>query len=150
MNFIEISFASIFSILALGANLENLPTQSQVARVSNYTLPPITGQWALQLSKPVAKDCQEVYNFGRDQQFIGSSGDEITIGDYEYQQVSNSLPILRINTRYDNNATDCSGEKIDQSGNGLGAFVKQQGNIMWWCKDAKGKQCDMVFHRVLP
>ena len=94
--------------------------------------------------------CQERYNFGRDQQFIGSSGQEFTYGKYLYADTGDGLPALAIQTQYDNNATDCSGNRVDQTGDILVAYVKQQGEQMQWCKDSKGTRCDMTLQRVLP
>ncbi|MFW2176865.1 MULTISPECIES: hypothetical protein [unclassified Moraxella] len=150
MDFMSVSFASILSMLAMteglgGANAE----PEQVAKISTYTLPPIAGQWQLDLAEAKA-GCQERYNFGRDQLFLGSSGEELTYGKYLYSVVSEGLPALAIQTKYDNNAEDCSGKKIDQAGDILVAYVKQTGNTMQWCADGEGKKCDMTLHRVLP
>lgn len=149
MDLMSISFASILTTLAMGGSLIQDPTESQ-AKVSTYSLPNIAGQWQLVLDKPVSASCQERYNFGRDAQFLGSSGAEFTTGKYLYSQVSDGLPALAVQTQYDNNAVDCSGNQVDQMGNILLTYVKQQDNVMQWCNDADGKDCPMTLKRVLP
>ena len=67
-----------------------------------------------------------------------------------YADTGDGLPALAIQTQYDNNATDCSGNRVDQTGDILVAYVKQQGEQMQWCKDSKGTQCAMTLYRVLP
>ena len=153
MDLMNISLVGILSMLAMGGSLpDDTKTQQQVAQVSTYILPNIAGQWQLQLDKPdpMQASCQERYNFGRDQQFIGSSGQEFTYGKYLYSATGDGLPALAIQTQYDNNETDCSGNRVDQTGDILVAYVKQQGEQMQWCKDSEGKQCDMTLSRVLP
>lgn len=153
MDLMNISMVGILSMLAMGGTLpDESKSQQQVAQVSTYILPNIAGQWQLQLDKtdPMQASCQERYNFGRDQKFIGSSGQEFTYGKYLYAPTSDGLPALAIQTQYDNNATDCSGNRVDQTGDILVAYVKQQGDQMQWCKDSRGTKCDMTLSRVLP
>lgn len=150
MDLMSVSFASILTTLVMGGNLGENPQTPQEARVSTYTLPNIAGQWQLVLDKPVNPNCQERYNFARDAKFLGSSGAEFTVGRYLYSQVSDGLPALAVQTQYDNNAVDCSGQQVDQTGDMLLTFVKQEGNVMQWCRDADGKQCPMTLKRVLP
>ena len=81
MDFMNISLIGILTSLAMGGTLpDDSKTQQQVAQVSTHILPNIAGQWQLRLDKTDAAQpsCQERYNFGRDQQFIGSSGQEFT------------------------------------------------------------------------
>ena len=153
MDFMNISLVGILTRLAMGGTLpDDSKTQQQVAQVSTHILPNIAGQWQLRLDKTDAAQpsCQERYNFGLDQQFIGSSGQEFTYGKYLYADTGDGLPALAIQTQYDNNATDCSGNRVDQTGDILVAYVKQQGEQMQWCKDSKGTRCDMTLYRVLP
>ena len=150
MDLINISFASILGMLAMGGRLDTSQTQTQVAKVNTYSLPTIAGQWQLQLDKKTNVSCQERYNFGRDQQFIGSSGPEFTFGKYLFSPTSDGLPALAIQTEYDNNAMDCSGNQVDQTGEILVTYVKQTGDTMQWCSDSAGKKCEMNLRRVLP
>lgn len=152
MEFLNVTFASILSMMAMGDLTGEARGAPQVARVSTYVLPPIVGQWQLALDKqdPKQSGCQERYNFSREQLFTGSSGKEFTFGKYLYSGDSDGLPALAVQTTYDNNAPDCSGRQIDQAGDILLAYVKQQGDTMQWCQDSSGKQCTMTLHRVLP
>lgn len=133
----------------------NSPMQGEVssAKISTHILPPIAGQWEIQLPENAqnqATACQELYHFGKDNEVMTTSGAEWTYGSYIYTQMPDSLPILAINTLHDNNAVDCSGKQINQTGDSMIAFVNYQDNVMFWCSDANGKQCDMQFRRVLP
>lgn len=148
-----ISFASILSMLALSGAVGNEPkVEPQVAKISTYHLPTIFGQWQLQLDKkdPKQANCQERYNFGRNDSFVGQSGGEMTYGKYLFSDTGNGLPAIAIQTKYDNNLTDCSGNQIDQTGHILVAYVKYHGNVMHWCDDSDGKHCHMTLYRVLP
>lgn len=150
MDFMTVSFASILTTLALGGSLVDVPAQPQVAKVATYTLPNIAGQWQLQLTDAKTAGCQERYSFGRDMQFLGSSGAEFTVGKYLYSQSSDGLPALAIQTQYDNNAVDCSGNQVDQAGDILLTYVKTNDTVMHWCNDAEGKECPMTLKRMLP
>ena len=153
MDLMIISLVGVLSMLAMGGSLSDESTaQTQVAQISTHILPNIAGQWQLKMDKtdPKQPSCEERYNFGRDQQFIGSSGQEFTFGKYLYASTGDGLPALAIQTQYDNNATDCSGSRVDQTGDILVAYVKLQDNQMQWCKDSQGKKCDMTLQRVLP
>ncbi len=149
MDLMAVSFASILSTLAMGGSLTNQP-KTQVAQVSTYALPSIAGQWQLQLKDAKIAGCQERYNFGRDLQFLGSSGAEFTIGKYLFSQMSDGLPVLAVQTQFDNNAMDCSGNQVDQTGDILLTYIKQDNNTMQWCDDPDGKNCSMTLKRVLP
>lgn len=152
MDMISVSFASILSMLALSGMVSNDKAETQIAKISTHSLPIIYGQWQLKLNKtdPSQASCQERYNFGRNQQFIGQSGGEMTYGKYLFSNTSNGLPAIAIQTVYDNNLVDCSGNQIDQAGDMLVAYVKYEGNVMHWCRDDAGKQCSMTLFRVLP
>lgn len=151
MDFLTVTFATILSMVAMGGNITEKPNE-QIANVSTYILPTIVGQWQLDLSnvKNAQANCQERYNFARDQKFLGVSGQERTYGEYLFSAVSDGLPALAIQTQYDNNQVDCSGQQIDQTGDILVAYVKQHGNIMQWCSDSEGKKCEMTLRRILP
>ena len=81
-----------------------------------------------------------------------TSGAEWTYGNYVYQHQDEGLPVLFINTTYDNNQVDCSGNQIDQTGETIQTFVDYDAvnHQMRWCRDADGKDCFMQFHRLLP
>lgn len=153
MDFFNVSFASILSMLALGNVVGDEPkTEPQIAKISTYNLPAIYGQWQLQLDKtdPNQPNCHERYNFGRDEVFVVQSGGEKTYGKYLYSDTGNGLPAIALQTKYDNNLTDCSGNQIDQTGDIMVSYVKYQGDIMYLCYDSEGKECSMKLHRILP
>lgn len=94
--------------------------------------------------------CRELYNFAADNEVWTVSGKERTYGRYLVTHRDEGLPIIALQTVYDNNEPDCSGNQIDQSGEAFVAFVQHEGNKMQWCADDKGAECFMSFHRVLP
>lgn len=160
MELLNVTFASILAIVANNADLATdnpdqatKPKYEQVAKVSTYILPNISGAWRLDLPEtdPKQPACQEIYKFDRDDQMTGTSGQEFSYGKYAYAP-TDGLPALAIRTIYDNNAPDCSGKQIDQSGETLMAFVKlsKDERQMQWCGDPEGKKCDMTLHRILP
>ncbi len=107
----------------------------------------------IQLTKQKATNvCYERYNFGADNKVVTSSGAEWTVGEYIYQHADEGLPVLAINTLYDNNEVDCSGQRIDQTGEAMLAYVDYQAdtNKMRWCADEAGRQCFITLHRLLP
>lgn len=152
MDVMSVSFASILSMLALSGVVGDEKVDTQIAKISTHSLPIVYGQWQLQLDKldPNQPNCQERYNFGRNQQFVGQSGGEMTYGKYLFSDTGNGLPAIAIQTKYDNNLVDCSGNQIDQAGDIMVAYVKYEGNVMHWCSDDAGKQCNMTLFRVLP
>lgn len=153
MDFAELSFAGILSMLALGGGVSSEQKQHiQQAKISTYVVPSIVGQWQLQLDNkdPNQPNCQERYNFGKNQQFTASSGQEFGFGKYLLSFDSDELPALAMRTEYDNNATDCSGKKIDQTGDMMAVYVKLDKNTMYWCRDNMGNDCPMTLYRVLP
>ncbi|ELA08823.1 hypothetical protein MOMA_00385 [Moraxella macacae 0408225] len=159
MDFMNVSFASILSMLAMGGGVEQPSEKPQVAKVSTYVLPSIAGQWQLQLNQkqlnqkdPALSNCQERYNFGRNDIFLGQSGKEMSYGKYLFSDIDKDkkLYVIAIQTKYDNNAKDCSGDQIDQTGDIFLMHVKVDNNTMQWCNDSEGKQCNMTLKRILP
>lgn len=123
------------------------PTMS-IVKVINT---PLVGLWRLDL--PEAKgDCQEVYHFKPNNQFSVVSAAEWTYGTYKVKQLSGQkLPLIAWKTIYDDNNTDCSGVKKDQSGEVfLGFYKHEEPNTFQLCVDPDGKQCELTLHRVLP
>lgn len=160
MELLNLTFASILAMVASNADLQTdnpeQPSKSkyeQVAKISTYILPSISGAWQLDLPQtdPKQPACQEIYRFGADNQMLGVSGQEFSYGKYAYGDTE-GLPALAIRTTYDNNAPDCSGKQIDQSGETLVAYVKMSKDEreMQWCGDSKGQKCNMTLHRILP
>lgn len=105
--------------------------------------------------KPSKNTCQEYYNFGRNGILTTTSGDERTVGNYRFSYSEEfELPVLAIRTEWDNNAPDCLGNQIDQSGNSFAVFVRlndrHEPTVMEWCNDFSGKLCHAFLHKVLP
>ncbi len=153
MDLTSVTFASILTLAVQGGISPPVEKKAvQEAEISTYILPNIAGLWQLELTDidPNQPACRERYHFGKGGEFIGISGKEFTYGKYLYSHNSDSLPAIAIQTTYDNNVTDCSGNKIDQTGDIMATYVKLQGNQMQWCKDNQGKKCNMKFYRVLP
>ena len=97
-------------------------------------------------------DCQETYTFAEDNKMWSVSGAEWTYGRYVVSHQEEGLPLIAINTIYDNNEVDCSGNRVDQSGEMMLAFVDYESDIpyMHWCEDKEGKACFMTFKKKLP
>ncbi len=137
-----------YSALLLGSLLG---LTSPAETVSTYELSAITGLWALES----ADSCQERYNFGRDGKLTTVSGAERTHGKYRFAYVETSpLPALAMHTTYDNNAPDCTGTQLDQTGNSSAVFVKlnhrHSPTRMQWCSDPLGNDCPATLYRLLP
>lgn len=94
--------------------------------------------------------CRELYTFDKDNRMRTSSGTEITHGHYIVLDQQEGLPILIMTTNYDNNEVDCLGNQIDQTGERVVAYLKEEGNTMQWCGDKLGQQCSIRFERILP
>lgn len=140
------------SALAL-TSLMNLANPNPQPVVGEFELPAISGLWRIELPSEVG--CQEHYNFGRDGALATTSGAERTVGDYRFSYVKDfELPILAMRTERDNNAPDCMGNQIDQTGNSFAVFVKLDSRhaptTMQWCNDAGGRLCHSTLRRVLP
>lgn len=97
-----------------------------------------------------SKICRELYAFDRDNFMRTSSANEVTYGNYVVLTHEEGLPILILKTIYDNNEVDCSGNQVDQTGEQVIAYIKEDGNTMQWCGDKLGEKCHIRFERVLP
>ena len=105
---------------------------------------------ANELSATKTDQCRELYYFGADNEMWAVSGKERTYGRYLITHREKGLPIIAMQTIYDNNEVDCSGNQVDQTGEALVAFLKYDNNQMQWCADAEGSECFMDFYKVLP
>lgn len=117
------------------------------------TRPEILGLWGMEI--PNNKKCTEYYNFRGSNEVVVNSGKEWSIGLYDYQpSPDNTLekpPALIMQIKYENNETDCSGRKEDQSGEVSQYFVKWNNpNTITFCASEKGDQCIATLRRVLP
>ena len=120
---------------------------SERRRYSNYSNTP-----AVALPITAQNQCKELYNFAADNEMWSVSGKEWTYGRYLVTHPDDGLPLIAIQTVYDNNEMDCSGNQIDQSGEAIIAYLKhnENDNEMQWCADAEGTDCFMHFERILP
>ncbi|GAA0313953.1 hypothetical protein [Psychrobacter aestuarii] len=98
----------------------------------------------------VKDQCRELYNFAADNEMWSVSGKEWTYGRYLVTHPDEGLPLIAIQTVYDNNEMDCSGNQVDQKGEAVIAYLKHTDNQMQWCADAEGTDCFMHFERILP
>ncbi|WP_230656632.1 hypothetical protein [Psychrobacter sp. I-STPA10] len=101
---------------------------------------------------PSQAECKEAYTFAADNIMWSVSGAEWTYGRYVLSHQEEGLPLIAINTLYDNNEVDCSGNQVDQTGEMMLAFVDYQSDepYMYWCADKEGKDCFMTFKKQLP
>lgn len=148
---------SLQSVLMTSLLALNVPNPSaQEAKIGTYELPVVAGLWQLQKQDgSVQTDmCHEQYNFGQDGDLTTISGAEKTYGYYRYSTQEEGLPVLAVKTVYDNNAPDCSGTQIDQSGHAFATFVlldnRDDPAVMYWCRDGQGQNCPTTLRRVLP
>jgi hypothetical protein len=113
--------------------------------------PEIVGLWGMEINK---NQCIEYYNFKSNNELIVKSGKEWSTGFYEYEpmlDMDDQKNILSIHIAYDNNEVDCSGDKVDQTGE------LSQYNIKWktpksieLCSPEPNGECFATLRRVLP
>lgn len=126
------------------------PVKSDIELVSR---PLIAGLWGMTIPKVA---CIEYYNFKENGQFVVKSAGEWSLGKYVYQlpdmeAMSKSLPQLTMGILYDSNAVDCSGNKVNQTGEVQQEFVKWiSSSHIQFCSNADGKQCLLNLYKVLP
>ncbi|MDO4700823.1 MAG: hypothetical protein Q4A69_09105 [Moraxella sp.] len=140
------------SLLALNPTAQ----PAQEAKIEVYEIPAMAGLWQVAEETTSADEtvCVERYNFGLKGHVQTTSGGEITYGQYRYAHQEEGLPILAVKTIYDNNAPDCMGSQIDQSGHTFATFValnnRHDPSLMRWCNDKEGQTCPITLQRVLP
>ena len=112
----------------------------------------ISGLWGMYI--PENKKCVEYYNFKGANQIVVKSGDEWSTGIYDYQppqDPSVQLPALILQIKYDNNELDCSGNKVDQTGEVSQYYVQWKSpTTINFCSTDKAEECFATLHRVLP
>lgn len=118
-----------------------------------YTRPEILGLWGMNI--PQNKKCVEYYNFRKGNEVVVNSAQEWSIGQFDYQPSPDNtltkLPTLLIQVNYENNAIDCSGNRVDQAGELSQYFVKwNTPNQIDFCATEQGKDCFATLKRVLP
>ncbi len=133
------------------SNTENAKNTANLIRID--TRPEILGLWGMEI--PNNKKCTEYYNFRGSNEVVVNSGKEWSIGLYDYQpSPDNTLekpPALIMQIKHENNETDCSGRKEDQSGEVSQYFVKWNNpNTITFCASEKGDQCFAILRRILP
>lgn len=120
-------------------------TTRQLVEKSNRSMDKSGSNWQANNTQ-----CRELYYFGADNEMWAISGAERTYGRYLVTHGEEGLPIIAIQTVFDNNEVDCSGNKVDQTDEALLAYLDHKDNKMQWCADAEGKDCFMTFTKVLP
>lgn len=143
------------SSMTLAGLLAALPAPAEPVSqsvINTYITPAIAGQWEIELNNEVAQasECRELYNFGANNDMWAVSGDEWTYSKYMVSYQDDGLPIIALSTIYDNNAVDCSGNQVDQTGETFVGFLNHENNEMQWCVDPEGSECFMSFHRMQP
>lgn len=115
--------------------------------------PLIAGLWGMTIPNA---SCIEYYNFKENGEFIVKSAGEWSMGKYVYQlpemeAMATTVPQLTLGILYDSNDTDCSGNKIDQTGEVQQEYVKWiSPSHIKFCATAEGQQCPLELHKVLP
>lgn len=127
-----------------------MPKQSTI----NIKLrPEIVGLWAMDI--PNNPQCLEYYNFKDENDLVIKSGDEWTVGQYQYQPPVDAsvstVGVLMMHIQYDNNQKDCSGQQNDQSNEIQQFFIKWDNpRQIQFCADEKYSQCFATLNRRLP
>lgn len=123
----------------------------KTGRINVVDRPLIAGLWGMNIS---GTKCVEYYNFMENGEVAIKSAGEWTYGVYNYElpeTVDGGAAKLRMQIKYDNQQTDCSGNAIDQSGEFQQHYVKwiNQSDIEF-CAAEDGKECFVSLRKVLP
>ena len=144
----------LFCGFDLAVAKKTLPAKStQENTIKITTRPEILGLWGMDI--PQNKKCVEYYNFRNGNEVVVNSAQEWSIGQFDYQPSPDNtltkLPTLMIQVNYENNATDCSGNTVDQAGELSQYFVKWNSPTQInFCATEQGKDCFATLKRVLP
>lgn len=115
--------------------------------------PLIAGLWGMKIPNA---NCTEYYNFKENGDFFVKSSGERSIGKYVYQlpemaAMAKNLPQLTLGVLYDNNDVDCSGNKINQTGEVHQEYVKWiSASRIKFCETVDGMKCQLELDKVLP
>lgn len=114
--------------------------------------PEIVGLWGMPI--PNNKKCTEYYNFQSNNNLIVNSGAEWSTGFYEYQpnqDADDKQSMLMINIKYDNNQTDCSGNRIDQTDEVSQYLVKwRDAKSFELCSVEENSNCFAILRKISP
>jgi hypothetical protein len=135
--------------------LSKLPFEktSVKSEIEVVNRPLIAGLWGMII--PNVK-CVEYYNFKENGEFLVKSAGEWSTGKYVYQlpnmeDMATSLPQLTMGIQYDSNDADCSGNKINQTGEVQQEYVKWiSPSRIKFCATTDGQQCPLELNKVLP
>ncbi len=162
INYMKKAYLTVVLMLCSAMSMANESTaanqnaQETADRSENtvriMTRPEIVGLWGMEI--PNNKKCIEYYNFKSNNDVFIKSGQEWSTGVYDYQASKDAavqLPVLMLQVKYDNNETDCSGYKQDQSGEISQYFVQWKNpTTINFCNNEKAGKCFATLRRVLP
>jgi hypothetical protein len=134
------------------SNSSNQATNEIENKVRITLRPEIVGLWGMEIDK--RNKCTELYNFKSNNNVVINSGKEWSTGIYDYQASMDKtavLPVLTVQIQHDNNEIDCSGHKIDQTGEVTQYSVKWKDQTTFnLCNKDNAEQCFATLQRVLP
>jgi hypothetical protein len=126
------------------------PPKSDIEVVNR---PLIAGLWGMKIPNVT---CVEYYNFKENGEFLVRSAGEWSMGKYVYQlpemeAMATTLPQLTMGILYDSNDADCSGNKVNQTGEVQQEYVKWiSPSRIKFCATADGQQCPLELDKILP
>jgi hypothetical protein len=131
-----------------------LDTKAQLkSDIEVVNRPLIAGLWGMKIPNA---NCTEYYNFKENGEFFVKSSGEKSLGKYVYQlpemgAMATTLPQLTLGILYDNGDTDCSGNKINQTGEVHQEYVKWlSASRIQFCSTVDGRICQLELQKVLP
>jgi hypothetical protein len=153
MPFLLLIPAFVYADSKVVATAKSADLQQDQNSIRISTRPEILGLWGMEMPKD--KKCVEYYNFRGGNQVVVHSAKEWSTGMFEYQpspdNTLSTLPTLVMQVNYENNEVDCSGNKVDQSGEISQYFVQwKNNNQINFCASELGKDCFATLRRVLP
>jgi hypothetical protein len=144
--------------------LEATPTVTDISRlpyakavpkndIEVVNRPLIAGLWGMTIPNV---NCIEYYNFKENGEFLVKSAGEWSMGKYAYQlpnveDMATALPQLTMGVLYDSNDADCSGNKVNQTGEVQQQYVKWiSPSRIKFCATTDGQQCPLELEKILP
>lgn len=115
-------FAALLSVFG-AAQAAGPPAPSASEAPARSTQHPLVGSWTWRLP---GKSCAETYQFRPDGTRTGSSGEEVTQGNYEVSPVPSLLGFYRLveTLSESNGKKDCSGDLHEASADGATRYIQ--------------------------